>query len=108
MKEIGLLKSIFEKAKAWNDAGPAPAAVAGGEHFDFEDVAGLRAFNPDGTGEGVNAGAVDLEKFRGRHAGMHLSAARVHALDLHLVAGLDAEARLEGAVPDGVSWLGCE
>ena len=45
---------------------------------------------------------------RGCHAGLHLAAAGVDALDLDFVAGLDAQARLERAVPDGVGGFGGE
>ena len=106
MEEVWLAKAILEKAQSFNDAGPTPAAVTRGEDFYFEDVAGLGAFDKDGAGEGVDAGAVDGEEFGGGHAGAHLATARVHALNLHFVAGVDAEAGLERAVPHGVGWFG--
>ena len=108
MEKVRLAKTIFEKAESLDDAGPSPAAVAGGEHFDLEHIAGLRAVDPDGAGERVNAGAVDREKFGGGHAGVHLAAAGIDALDLDFVARLNAQARLERAVPDGVSGFGGE
>ena len=108
MEEVGLAETIFEKAETFNDAGPSPAAVARVEDFDFEDVAGFGAVNIDGAGEGVDAGAVDGEELGGGHAAVDLAAAGVDALDLHFVAGGDAQARLESAVPDGVGWFGGE
>ena len=82
--------------------------MARGEDFNFEHIAGLRAIDPDGAGEGVNAGAVDGEEFGDGHAGAHLAAAGIDALDLDFVAGLDVQARLQRAVPNGVSGFGCE
>jgi hypothetical protein len=101
-------EAVFEEAEAFYDAGPTPAVMLRGEDVDLEDVAGLGVFDPDGAGEGVDAGAVDGEILLDRCARMDLRAASVDALDGDLIAGCDAEARREGAIPDGVRGLGGE
>src|SRR5579863_1522793 len=95
-------KALLQKAEALKHARPSPAAMAGGEHIHFEHVAGLCALDPDRSGKRVNARAVNGEEFLQRGSGMHLAAARVCALDLHFVARLDAQPRLDRAVPYGV------
>ena len=105
-KEIGLGEALLEEAEALDDARPAPALVGDFEHVDLEDVAGFGAVDEDGTGEGVNAGAVDGKIFGEVHLGMDLRAARVEALHMNRVAGIDAQARREGAVPDGMRGIG--
>ncbi len=106
MKEIGFAKSIFEKAKALNDAGPAPVGVARGQHIDLQYVARLGSLDPDGPSERVNAAAVDGQVFLGGHPGPHLAAARVHALNLHLISRLNAQTRRKGSVPHGMGGFG--
>src|ERR1700728_1021896 len=91
MKEVRLAGGVFQKAKALDDAGPAPAGMPGGEDVDLQHVAGLRAFDPEWPGEGVNPGAIDAQIFCDGHPRLHLPATRVDALDLHFGTRLDAE-----------------
>jgi hypothetical protein len=72
------------------------------EHINLQYVTGIRAFYPNRTGERVDAKAVDVEQSRSRHAGVDLATARVDALELHLIAGMNMQAGLQGTVPDGV------
>lgn len=60
VEEVRLTEVIGEKAKAFDDAGPTPAVMVCGENVDLEDVAGFGSLNIDRSGEGVDAGAVDV------------------------------------------------
>ncbi len=79
--------------------------MTSGKYVDLQHVAGLSVLDPYGAGEGVNAGAIDAEVFGGRHAGMHLTAAGINTLESYLIAGLDAQARSQGAIPHGMRGL---
>ena len=108
LEEIGVGEAFLQKAEAGDDAGPAPAVVMGGDDFDFEDVAGFGVLDPDGSGEGVDAGAVDaLVLFEG-HGGVDLAAAGVLAIDVDHVVGGDAKTGFMGPIPDGVGGFGGE
>jgi hypothetical protein len=54
----------------------------------------------------MNAGAVDGFELLRRHLRGYLAAAGIDALELDLIAGLDAESWRETAVPDRVRWFG--
>ena len=108
VEERGLGEAVFEEAEAGDGGGPSPAGVAGEENADLEDVAGFRAVDVDGAGEGVDAGTVDAEVIGGGHAGDDLAAGSIGALELDFVAGVDDEAGLEGVVPEGVGGFGGE
>ena len=106
VKEIGLAKALLQKAKALDDAGPAPSGVPRGQDVDLQYVARLRTFDPDGPGKRMNASAIDAQILSDGHPRLYLPAARVHALDLHFVTGLDAEPGFQRAVPHRVRGLG--
>ncbi len=93
------MKALFQKAESAHNARPAPPAVARRHHIDLQHIAGLRTFNPDGPGQGMDAGSVDVEVLRSRHAWPHLAAARIYAFHLHFVSGLDAQPRLKSTDP---------
>ena len=80
--------------------------MARGQHLDFQHIARLRAFDPNGAGERVYTSAVDGEELRCIHARLHLCTAGVNAFNLHFVARADAQAGLERAVPNRVNRLG--
>ena len=89
MEKVGLTKPLLEKAEPIDHAGPTPAAMTSCQHFDFKHIAWLGAVDPDGAGKRMDASAIDGQKLRGRHTGPHLSAAGIHALNLHFIAWLD-------------------
>jgi len=91
MEEEGLHETLFEKAEARNYARPTPAFVADLKNIDLKYVAGLCVVDGDGTGEGVDAAAIDGEKFFGGHAGVDLCATGVLAFEADSVAGVDVE-----------------
>jgi len=37
-----------------------------------------------------------------------LAAAGIDTFEMHVIAGFDAETRLEAAIPKGMGWLGAE
>jgi hypothetical protein len=76
------------------------------EDVDLEDIAGLRVVNGDRAGERVDAVAIDLDKFFGGHAGTDLRPAGIVAFAADGVAGVDSQARWQGAIPARVCWIG--
>jgi hypothetical protein len=53
----------------------------------------------------MNLRSVNGQILRRRHAGLYLSAAGIHALNIDRIAGLNSEARGERAIPNGVRWF---
>jgi len=105
MEEIGLSEALVEKAEAGDDAGPSPPFVRDFKHIDLQYVARLGAFNRDGAGKRVNAGAVDGKKICQRRIGADLASAGVEAPHVDDVAGCEVEPRFEGVVPHRVGRL---
>lgn len=108
MEEIGLVEALFKKAQTLDNARPAPTGMACCENIDLQRIAGLGAFDRDGTGEGMNARAIYFQVLGQGHTGRNLSAACIDAVDLHFVAGGDMKPRLEGTVPHRVGWVSGE
>ena len=106
VKEIGIAEALLQKAKALDDAGPAPSGMTRGQDVDLQYVVRLRTFDPDGPGKGMNPTAIDAQILQRRSSPAHLPAARVHALDLYFGTGLDAEPGFQRAVPHRVRGLG--
>ena len=108
MEERGLGETLLEKTQAGNDAGPTPAFVGDVEDIDLENVAGLCSVDGYGTGERVDATAVDgLEMVNG-HAGVDLIAAGILTLEVNGVAGRDGETRRKVGIPAAVRGRGGE
>jgi Cu/Zn superoxide dismutase len=73
------------------------------EDIHFEDIAPVGPLHKNRPGERVNTIAIDVKEFREAHSGAHLRPAGVDAFHVHDIAGCDAQARFNGAVPAGVS-----
>ena len=74
------------------DAGEAPVALrqrADVEDVDHQQVAGLRALDPDRAGQVVHLGEIDIAHVVGVVVVLDLAAGPVEALDAELIAGLD-------------------
>src|SRR5437763_38816 len=53
MADIGRGEILCQQAEAWNESGPAPFEWLKLQDFDFEDVARLRAINPNRPGQRI-------------------------------------------------------
>ena len=108
MEEERAREALLEEAEAGDDAGPSPAFVADFEDVDLEYVARLRTADGDWAGERVDEAAVDVLELGDGHAGMHLRAAGIHALEVHRIAGGDGEPRRKRGVPARVGRRSAE
>jgi hypothetical protein len=76
------------------------------QYINLQHIAGFRALDADGSGQGMNPAPVDGQKIFHARVRRYLCAARVEAAHVHRISGCDGEPRRERAIPARMSGLG--